>query len=153
GELPPRAGGDVRMAVTVGVEWLAKTKAELAVRDVAREAPSDAPAGSGRGARNRGVGDVWEDREKCGREDRRTCASPAPACRRRARRHMQQPTHLSVTLHWFASPKPTGGSLWRTPSVPAPLLRSTKLPREAVCAVAYSQLLNEETSSWHCCRG
>ena len=43
-----RAGGDVGVAVTVGVERLAEAEAELAVRDVAGEAARDAPAGPGR---------------------------------------------------------------------------------------------------------
>jgi len=48
--LEARPGGDVRLAVTVGVERLPEAEAELTLLDAAGKAMRDAPAGCGSGA-------------------------------------------------------------------------------------------------------
>src|SRR5262249_28732041 len=64
----------------------------------------------------------------------------------RLMRQWQQPTHLLVKLHCWPC--------WSTPRTPVPLVRSTKSPRDSVCAVWYSQLRKEgfKPSSLHCDR-
>src|SRR5262245_62001570 len=164
-ELEAGTGGDVGMAIAVGVERLAEAKSQLSILDAAGKAARQTPTGSrSRAGRRR----IRRGREgspgnlKRGEENRdgrdRESASPARACRRRRIPHRQQATQaFPEKLHCrplcAASGFPVTGS--RPARVPAELLRSTFSPRELVCAVAYSQLMPEPptASSLHCWSG
>src|SRR5439155_16083177 len=117
------------------VERLAEAEPELALRDGAGDTACHAPAGARCRARCRGAGGSrsrGEEKEECGKDS----ASPARACRRRRVLHWQQPTQLLLEMLHCKLP-------WTAPRAPVALLSDTFSPREAVCAVPYSQLSPE----------